>query len=388
MEIFLDNLISSSLVIAFNEIGNLPACQIHDLVHDFCLIKAREEKLFVLISSSEPSSSDLMPRIVNIYYDKEHFGSNNFILLDSKMKKHSGKHLYSLLVTGHKMFHSLSDACHLRHLRLLRVLILYPSFMMVEDSLLNEISMLNHLRFLYIGTKVKSLPSSFSNLFREHERIRETRETKHIFKRFPNLQRLSFVPKESWDNSTERYWFPKLDFLTELDFLRIDFENSNTNDCGSSVATNWSWDFHLPSNLKKLVLNDFPLTSDSLSTIVRLPNLENLFLERTIMQGEEWNMGEEDTFVNLKFLELEEVTLAKWEFGEESFPVLEKLKLCECCKLEEIPPNFGDAGSLKIIQLVESPHLEDSARKIKEYVEDMLGGELEVLGPNNIPLFK
>ncbi|KAM3234466.1 putative late blight resistance protein R1A-3 [Capsicum annuum] len=446
MEIFLDNLISSSLVIAFNEIGNLPACQIHDLVHDFCLIKAREEKLFGLISSSEPSSSDLMPRIVNIYYDEEHFGSNNFVLLDSKMKKHSGKHLYSLLVTGHKMFHSLSDACHLRHLRLLRVLILNPSFMMVKDSLLNEISMLNHLRFLYIGTKVKSLPSSFSNLCNletlwvinkgstlvllpsiwdlvklrvlnvtacyffdmetnepiliaedsKLENMRElgklvlsySEETKHIFKRFPNLQRLSFVLKESWDNSTERYWFPKLDFLTELDFLRIYFESSNTNDCGSSVATNWSWDFHLPSNLKKLVLNDFPLTSDSLSTIVRLPNLENLFLERTIMQGEEWNMGEEDTFVNLKFLELEEVTLAKWEFGEESFPVLEKLKLRECCKLEEIPPNFGDVCSLKIIQLVESPHLEDSARKIKEYVEDMLGGELEVLGPNNIPLFK
>ncbi|KAF3669772.1 putative late blight resistance protein -like protein R1B-14-like [Capsicum annuum] len=82
-EIYLDNLISSSLVIAFNEIGFVPTCQLHDLVHYFCLIKAREEKLFGWINSGGPSSSfsDFMPRIVSIDYDKEHFWPNNFVLL-------------------------------------------------------------------------------------------------------------------------------------------------------------------------------------------------------------------------------------------------------------------------------------------------------------------
>ena len=47
-------------------------------------------------------------------------------------------------------------------------------------------------------------------------------------------------------------------------------------------------------------------------------------------------MGEEDTFENLKFLELDEVALAKWEVGKESFTVLEKLVLWRCRKLEEI----------------------------------------------------
>ncbi|WMV32115.1 hypothetical protein MTR67_025500 [Solanum verrucosum] len=99
---------------------------------------------------------------------------------------------------------------------------------------------------------------------------------------------------------------------------------------------------------------------------------------------------DEDTFGNLKFLKLEEVILAKWKVGDESFPVLEKLDLLECYKLEEIPPSFGDIGSLNIIKLVRSPdQLEDSAMKIKEYAEDMRGGDkLQVLGPNNIPLFK
>ncbi|CAN4101963.1 unnamed protein product [Withania somnifera] len=100
-------------------------------------------------------------------------------------------------------------------------------------------------------------------------------------------------------------------------------------------------------------------------------------------------MGEEDTFVNLKYLKLEEVNLAKWDGGEESFPMLEKLELWGCPKLEEIPPSFGDIYSLKIIKLVESPQLENSAKNIKEYVEEMTGEDkLQILGPNNIPLFK
>ncbi|PHT29720.1 hypothetical protein CQW23_30696 [Capsicum baccatum] len=165
MEIYLNNLISSSFVIALNEIGDFPTFQIHDLVHYFCLIKAKEEKLFGKISSSDPSSSsDLMPRTVVIDYDKEHFEHNNFVLFSSKIKRHSVKHLYSLAIAGDKMEDRLSHACHLRDLRLLRVLDLHPYFMMVKNSLLNEICMLNHLRFLCIGTEVKSLPSLFSNL--------------------------------------------------------------------------------------------------------------------------------------------------------------------------------------------------------------------------------
>uniref|UniRef100_M1D7E3 Plant resistance protein n=1 Tax=Solanum tuberosum TaxID=4113 RepID=M1D7E3_SOLTU len=98
-------------------------------------------------------------------------------------------------------------------------------------------------------------------------------------------------------------------------------------------------------------------------------------------------MGEEDSFENLKFLKLEQVTLAMWDIGEESFPVLEKLELWGCHKLMEIPPSVGDICSLKIIKLVESPQLEDSAMKIKEYIEDMRGGDvLQILGLNNIPL--
>ncbi|KAM3234376.1 hypothetical protein P3L10_019736 [Capsicum annuum] len=360
MEIYLDNLISSSLVISFNEIGDYPTCQLHDLVHDFCLVKAKEQKLFGRISSSHPSSSsDLVPRIVTMVYDKEHFGPNNFILFNSKMKRHSAKHLYSLKITKDEMEDGLSDACHLRDLRLLRVLILYPSFMMVKDTLLNEICMLNHLRFLRIGTNVKSLPSSFSNLWNLETLLVDNKGSALVL--LPSIWNLVKLQVLSMDVGSF------FDIDTDEPILIVGDSN------GHSLTTNWLWDFHFPSNLKKLGLSDFPLASDSLSTIARLPNLEDLGLLRTIMQGGEWNMREEDTFENLKYLCLEEVTLAKWEFGDESFPMLKKLALWRCRKLIEIPPNFGDIGSLKIIQLVESPQLEDSSLKIKQYVEDMTG---------------
>ncbi|WMV40800.1 hypothetical protein MTR67_034185 [Solanum verrucosum] len=446
MDVYMDNLISSSLVILFNEIGDEPSCQPHDLVHDFCFIKAREEKLFEWISSSTPSSSsDLMPRIVTIHYNSELLGLNNFVQFDSNKKRHSGKHMYSLTVVCDD---SVSETFQLRHLRLLRYLDLDPSFIKVKDSLLNEICMLNHLRYLCIRTEVKSLPLSFSNLWNleillvhnegsafallpriwdlvklqvlsvndssffdmdadgsiviaedtklENLRIlgkllvlSYSKDAKYIFTRFPNLQVLVFVLKESWDYSTEQHWFPKFDCLTELENLSVGFKSSNTNDSGSFVATNRPWDFHFPSNLKKLCLLDFPLSTNSLSTIAILPNFEEMTLYDTIIHGEKWNMGEEDTFKNLKCLKLHRVTLSNWVVGEESFPALEKLKLEGCCDLEEIPPSFGDIYSLKIIELVESPQLEDSAMKIKEYAKDMRGGdELQLVGRKNNPLFK
>ncbi|XP_019259608.1 PREDICTED: uncharacterized protein LOC109237713 isoform X3 [Nicotiana attenuata] len=433
MEVYLDNLTSSSLVISFKEIGKDRTCQIHDLVHDFCLIKAREEKLFDFISSSAPSSSssDLMPRHMRNDFDKEHFGHNNFVLFDSKAKRHSGKHLYSLKINGHELDNYLYDVCHLRHLRLLKVLILDRSFIKVKDSLLNEICMLVHLRFLNIQTEVKSLPLSLSNLWNletlsldngnqsmvllptiwslsklrvlnvyagsfidldtdepiltaedpklENLRTLEllelsySKDTHDIFKRFPNLQELGFFLKESWDCSTEGYWFPKLDFLNEVEIIVVTFQSSNSSDSAPLEFENRLWNFHFPSSLKKLSLRQFPMTSDSLSTIAKLPKLEDLYLEDAIIHGEGWNMGEEDTFQKLKCLTLQRVNLAKWEVREESFPVLEILRLRDCRKLEEIPPSFGDICSLKVIELPWSPQLEDSALEIKKYVEETAG---------------
>ncbi|WMV31434.1 hypothetical protein MTR67_024819 [Solanum verrucosum] len=116
------------------------------------------------------------------------------------------------------------------------------------------------------------------------------------------------------------------------------------------------------------------LTSDSLSRIARLPNLQELSLEdATIEEGKEWNM-EDVTFQNLKYLTLVRVKFSEWQVdAEKSFPVLEELYIRRCDELMDIPDSFGDIASLELIKVRFCPQLIESTINIKEYVEEMTG---------------
>ncbi|XP_009758239.1 putative late blight resistance protein homolog R1A-3 isoform X1 [Nicotiana sylvestris] len=433
MNVYLEALISSSLVMVMKS-EYRTTCKIHDLVHDFCQVKATKERFFHSIGSSALScASDLMPRRMTVTFHYSLLEQNH-----AEKKKVSGKYLLSLKAdhTDWPPFGLLVDKTavlvHLRDLRLLRVLDIAQVFM--EDSLLNEIGLLVHLRYLHIGMNVKALPSSLSNLWNletlvvrnsrstmallpiiwnlaklrhmsiyycsffdldtdepiflvedtnskleklriiEQLKISYSKDTEDIFKRFPNLQKLDCEIVESWDSSAECNWFPQLDVLNQLEEINARHRRL---DSQFPKATK---DFCFPSSLKRLTMEEFYLSSGSLSKIATLPNLQNLTLNRTMIQEEEWNVVEEDTFKNLKYLELYMVRLSKWQVGEESFPVLEQLILAECNRLEEIPSSFGDIASLSCIKLVKSPHLEDSALEIKQYVADMMGEDkLQVL---------
>ncbi|XP_016441299.1 putative late blight resistance protein homolog R1A-3 [Nicotiana tabacum] len=442
MEVYLDNLISSSLVIVKKSKYVPRTCKIHDLVHDFCQVKATKEKFFDLISSSALScASDLMPRRMTIPYDRVSVCKRS----DSEKKVVSGKYLLSLKVdcalwrTDGFLVDKIAVLVQLRDLRLLRVLDL-PEVIHGEH-LLNEIGLLVHLKYLNIGMRVKALPLSLTNLWNletllvqsydttivllpriwnlaklQHVSIRRcsffdldtgepillaedskldklrildglrlsySKDTEDILKRFPKLKQLVCKIVESWDASAECNWFPKLDVLNELEELKATYlsatdlsyqDGSGSHDMLPFSARHLS-DFRFPLSLKKLTLLDFNLTSDSLSTIARLPILQKLTLVNTIIQEEEWNVGEDNTFENLKYLGLVQVRLSTWQVEEESFPVLEQLLLRECNKLEEIPSSFGDIASLRSIELIDSPQLEDSALEIKEYVADMMGDD-------------
>ncbi|KAH0676660.1 hypothetical protein KY285_024461 [Solanum tuberosum] len=226
----------------------------------------------------------------------------------------------------------LSYKSHLKHLRLLKSLDLKG--ITFTDSLLNETGMFVHLKYLIIWTRAKALPPSFSNLcnletlvmdnlegscmilspcFWSLAKIRDVRmkccalfdpdinepnvldedlrlenlrtlyelylpgseDTEDIFKRFPNLQNLEVYIEQLPDCSAEKICFRRLDVLNELEQLRLSTS---------------SWDsFHeythgFPSSLKKMRLQWLALTSDSLSRIGRLPNLQELSLEYAIIE--------------------------------------------------------------------------------------------------------
>ncbi|OIT22829.1 putative late blight resistance protein -like r1b-8 [Nicotiana attenuata] len=375
--------------------------------------KATKERFFHSIGSSALScaSDDLMPRRISVSFHYSLLEQNH-----TEKKKVSGKYLLSLKAdhTDWPPFGLLVDKTavlvHLRDLRLLRVLDIAQVF--VEDSLLNEIGLLVHLRYLHIGMNVKALPSSLSNLWNletlvvhnsrstmvllpviwnlaklrhisiyycsffdldtdeqillvedsnsklenlrilEQLKISYSKDTEDIFKRFPNVHKLDCEIVESWNSSAKCNWFPQLDVLNQLEEINARHRRL---DSQFPKATK---DFCFPSSLKRLTLEEFYLSSDSLSKIAILPNLQKLTLNRTMIQEEEWNVvEEEDTFKNLKYLELYMVRLSKWHVGEESFPVLEQLILAECNRLEEIPSSFGDITSLSRIKLSANKNL-------------------------------
>ncbi|PHU18407.1 hypothetical protein BC332_14102 [Capsicum chinense] len=429
MEVYVDELISSSLVIVRS--GRHSSCQIHDLVHDFCSIKARMEKLFDLTSSiflSSSSSSHLMLHRRTIIYDEWlHSGDTSSLFIPEK-RNISIKHLLSL-----KLKYMMCDlsfvptkvlphSCHLRDLRLLKMLEVCD--IMLTDTVLNEIGMLVHLRCLRIPMKAKALPPSFSNLCNletlevtnfmpdlvlsptiwslaklRHVEINDTCsvfnsdidkptklenlttleclkisclvDSENIFKRFPNLRTLGFQLDCS---VAEQIYFPRLDVLNKLEMVCASFE------CCRDTHVH-QFDFHFPSSLKEVRLVGINLTSDALSGIGRsLPNLQNLdLIFARIHFGKEWNM-ERVTFQNLKSLQLFGVFFSEWQVtADESFPVLEELWIHHCTELIEIPQSFGDIASLKSIVVWRSPQLDESAIKIKEYVEEMTGEDkLEV----------
>ncbi|PHT48669.1 hypothetical protein CQW23_12877 [Capsicum baccatum] len=417
-EVYVDELISSSLVIVRG--GRHPTCQIHDLVHDFCSIKARKEKLFDLTSSIFPSSSSsshlMLRRRTIIYNEYIHSGDT------SSLFSPYIKHLLSLQIDSEYLYNSVSYNWHLRHLRLLKRLDVQG--IILTDTVLNEIGMLVHLRFLRITMKAKALPPSFSNLCNLENLLVDNSESnlalsptiwslaklryvdivstcsvfdsdidkptklenlislmclklaysvdsENIFKRFPSLQTLGFHMDCS---VAEQIYFPRLDVLNKLERVYAQFEC-----CGDTHVH--QFDFHFPSSLREANFNGLDLASDELSRIGRsLPNLQKLVLSSASIQGgKEWKM-EQVTFHNLKSLELFRVSFSEWQVtDDESFPVLEELEITYCTKLIEIPESFGDIASLKFISVWLSPQLKKSALKIKGYVEEMTGEDkLEV----------
>ncbi|XP_075084745.1 putative late blight resistance protein homolog R1B-23 [Nicotiana tabacum] len=235
LEVFVDELISSSLVIVSNKRGGRnPSCQIHDLVHDFCFIKSRMEKLFDFISSSAPPPPlppppDVMPRGMTIHYDQHLHSDENFVLFYPEKKNPYVKHLVSLKVykVGDVDYYIWTEAkalppsfsnllnletlvaytgrsnivlspsnwslAKLRHVRTDRCSVFDPYIN--EQTVLEEDSKLENLRILY------------------HLQFSHSEDTEDILKRFPNLRSLGFkIFEEPWN--LEQVIFENLKSLT------------------------------------------------------------------------------------------------------------------------------------------------------------------------------
>ncbi|XP_019246803.1 PREDICTED: putative late blight resistance protein homolog R1A-3 isoform X2 [Nicotiana attenuata] len=129
-----------------------------------------------------------------------------------------------------------------------------------------------------------------------------------------------------------------------------------------------------PPTLKKLELRQIELRWEDLDIIGELPKLEVLKLRLNACKGGEWYpiVGR---FTSLKLLLIGQNDLKYWKATNDNFPVLERLVIIHCRVLEEIPIEFAEIASLKLIQLRGcNPKLEASAVRIQQE-QDNLGNK-------------
>ncbi|KAH0756931.1 hypothetical protein KY290_020424 [Solanum tuberosum] len=420
---YLDALVSSSLIMVDHMLYKkskpfsvrIKVCYVHDVVHDFCSVKAKKEKFVKIINpGARFHASDFLHHRLTIHTEEGQL-HKKCVLFNSKKCSVGSKHLKSLKVSG-----SILDPtyiCHTRPFGLVRVLQL--DSIVLEDYLMEEIGSLFHLRFLKISThKVKAIPLSWLNLqnletllistqystivllprllklsklkhvkidmssfFGLEEKednimhqpkledlttlskvvISYTEATSDVLEKFLNLQHLHCIIKEHGG------WFPKLDVLNKLEslfamyWIKDEYYYDNPNE------------YHFPNSLKELRLSDFTMIPDLLSAIMLLPHLEILEIMHCYFVETKWDASEY-MYQSLKTLHLEYPELSEWQVDRDSFPKLEELILQHCYKLTEIPSAFGDIDALKSIRVAHSNReIGDSAIEIMKDVAAYTG---------------
>ncbi|WMV56701.1 hypothetical protein MTR67_050086 [Solanum verrucosum] len=134
-------------------------------------------------------------------------------------------------------------------------------------------------------------------------------------------------------------------------------------------------------NLTNLTLKNFYLHCQHLSEIGSLQNLQVLKLKGISFETCKWEVRDGE-FPQLRALKLHagQAHFDEWTVAEDSFPNLERLILSDCEFLKEIPSCFGDISSLKSIEVWNcNENVDKSARDIREtQVEDYQNSEFEI----------
>ncbi|KAL3502907.1 hypothetical protein ACH5RR_037356 [Cinchona calisaya] len=422
---YLMHLISRGLVMVSRQSSTdrVKTCCIHDLLHEFCVVKAKEERFFQLLQGCDELSGFNLPhslRRLCIYSKLEHFKESR--LFCSPVR---GLLLFD---RGEKNLRSCFNLSFIiRIFKLVRVLDL--SQIHLGFTFPSEIELLVQLRYLAVRGEMKSIPSSIVNLSNLETLIVDSlarvvvlpddiwnlKKLRHlqisdyfqvsfclpddnldnsvelsnldtctsailscenlekILRKFPNIRKLKVKLLEFDDSVGESNDILVVDYLSRLESL--------TMHCGT-FRSQCQIEFYFPLNLRKLTLSGFHLPWCKISAIGNLPNLEVLKLLERAFEGEIWNMEEPGQFPKVRFLKLASLDIVRWTASwseDRHLPCLVKLVLDSCYRLEELPSCLGDISTLQMIQVFACPDsAANSVTQIQEEQES-LGNELKVL---------
>ncbi|KAL3504582.1 hypothetical protein ACH5RR_034423 [Cinchona calisaya] len=407
-ENYLNDLVNRSLVIIDRRTsrGGVKVCHVHDVLRDFCSIKLQDERFMM----------------------QEHRFGGTFILHGYHEKHIRSLLFYYGLHSAAKFRRSLFDYNIILQYELLRVLDLGSAQVEngADTSDLINIAKLLHLRYLAIRIHSNKIPAEIGNLryletflltgatdevilpeaiwklvslkhiqtenyffrfqhytqdfFQNFSQLDNLKSIsalplrngddveKFILRRLTNIQKLRCRFSNSWNDSTGYNLLPVLDFLSELESLKVFFFGKTLYPCK----------FSFPSNLKKLTISNSYLPWYEISIIGQLPNLEVLKLLNKAFEGQEWDMREGE-FQKLKVLKLDSLDIELWNASSEHLPGLEKLVLISCRQLEEIPSSFGEIPTLQLIEMKWcSSSAMESVKQILEEQRQMSNDQLNV----------
>ncbi|KAK4433092.1 putative late blight resistance proteinR1B-12 [Sesamum alatum] len=306
----LEDLVKRSVVLVTRRKsdGKIKSCNVHDVVRDLCIRKAREEKFLL----------NALDRHVNRFLPKGIKDQRRLSIPRSNVTLFS--YIYSLVIRTavyferHRMFSS-----SFKSFRLLRIL---DALKVTVKEFPAEVLELFHLMYLAFSHREDRLNWEFYchyNLVHLHQ-----------------LGKLK-ISMGTW------YWETRVPLWEKLAF---------------------------PMMLKKLTLVGFVLSQQDMATVCSLPNLHVLKLINCSFGDCNWETSEGE-FPQLKFLKIGRTNLKHWVTESSHFPSLERLVLHDCDELGEIPDVIGEIPTLELIEVKRwDKSLVDSAKRIKREQED------------------
>ncbi|CAI9112964.1 OLC1v1013479C1 [Oldenlandia corymbosa var. corymbosa] len=391
---YLYDLIGRSLLMVSKKtsMGRVKRCRIHDLLHEFCLQKSKEEQFFHFLEGDwEELSGFNEPGYLQRLCI--HSGAEDFIQSEVFCPRvRSLRFMYS----EDRVSQSFTLMMHI--CKRLRVLDLEQVYL--DGWIPSEIGQLVRLAYLAIGGFMWEIPSWIGNLLNLEtliikvdgvdrtpppESFWNLRKLKHfslstkdqlssrnmdvwwplaninnspdlcelesmdgvpipcdgverVLKKFPNLRKLGLNLCGFPDDSSTLARVVVPEALNQLESLDVYHEKSDK----------LKVEFSFPTTLKRLSLRQFKFSGSMLSSIGKLPNLEYLKLHGVKFQGNRWRM-EDKQFSKLRILKLFWCwELQRWSGSDDQLGCLEKLELFSCYHLEKIP------SCLKTIQMLQT----------------------------------
>ncbi|MCD7469635.1 hypothetical protein HAX54_008778 [Datura stramonium] len=412
---YLENLIGRNLVMGTKRSsgGKIKACRVHDLLHDFCKERAKEETRLLWQKwdqNANPSSRlsghvqlahrmciygegyragdwlSCLSHVVSIilHNNRLSLGLESYLFQSFKFLK-----VLDLEFTNIDSFPT--DLVYLRYFAAQTRRSWISSF--IENIwLLETLKLCNHRENMSLPVtlwkivKLRHLHVSNCSITREiaEESIDNTKklhdlrtlstpcfscvqEVEFILRKTPNLRELR-CKVEGVDN----FQYYVLNFPARIEKLKIHL---------SHTPEPKTIPFHITApNLRNLTLKDFYLHPQHLSEIASLQNLQVLKLKGIYFESYKWKVRDGE-FPQLRVLKLHagQVHFEEWTVADDAFPKLEHLVLSDCEYLKEIPC-FGDISSLKSIELWNcNEYVDKSAKDIREtQVEDYQNSDFEV----------